>query len=652
MTETGKTAVKPPRNQILFCEKPWKVPAVILVCLVVLTFAWGFYILGTYDEGGYYEDADGHSVTDFLFREIATPDVQRLYDVVSPAVVGISGRGVNASIIGSGAIVSASGYILTTLHTVNGLAEIDVHVRTASGVKRYEALIVKSHPPHDLVLLKMLTSDRFLFFVIGDPDGGAVGNRVFSFGQGVGGNTVVKPGTVIGSNVKLTASGKSISHLLETDAVYAWEQNGGPLVNARGELVAIALALQGTSGTVDGYAVPAQVIVAHFQDVVNFKIAAADGGGNAAGPAQAVPAAAKASGPSQAGRAGSADWWTKARARVARDKQTMGLNVAMGTGARMPGAAAAAPMAAVDNEHLLSGRIAGYPLGDIIGLALLALVAGITGGMMTMGGGVLQVAGMMVIFGYGMYLIRPVAYLTNICVYGAAALRNNAAGLIMWDKVRALVPWAVGGIVAGYFIGNAIGDDAVAFLLGVFALLMTAKGLHEIFADHPEEILVRTGLGNPGNPGNTGNTGDALDDLLEGGMGADRPDAFREQMKSAGMGLPMGLVSGILGISGGVVEVPLQRFFGGLSLRNAIANSSVLVFWASVTGALVAFVHGIYSGLIEWHAPLTLALIMIPGAYVGGIIGAKLMKILPAVVLKCFYTAIMAAISVKMLFIG
>ncbi len=651
MTETSGADVKPPRNQILFCEKPWKVPAVILVCLVVLTFAWGFYILGTYDEVGYYEDADGHSVTDFLFREIATPDVQRLYDVVSPAVVGISGRGVNASVIGSGAIVSAGGYVLTTLHTVNGLAEIDVHVRTAGGVKRYEALVVKSHPPHDLVLLKMLTSERFVFFVIGDPGGGAVGSRVFSFGQGVGGNTVVKPGTVLGSNVKLTASGKSISHLLKTDAVYAWEQNGGPLVNARGELVAIALALQGTSGTVDGYAVPAQVIVAHFQDVVNFKIAAADGGGNAAGPAQAVQAAA--SGPSQAGGAGSAAWWTKARARVARDKQTLGYNVAMGTAAGA--AAAAAPMAAVDNEHLLSGRIAGYPLGDIIGLVLLALVAGITGGMMTMGGGVLQVAGMMVIFGYGMYLIRPVAYLTNICVYGAAALRNNAAGLIMWDKVRALVPWAVGGIVAGYFIGNAIGDDAVAFLLGVFALLMAAKGLHEIFADHPEEILVRTGLGNPGNPGNpgnTGNSGDALDDLLEGGMGADRPEALREHMKSAGMGLPMGLVSGILGISGGVVEVPLQRFFGGLSLRNAIANSSVLVFWASVTGALVAFVHGIYSGLIEWHAPLTLALIMIPGAYVGGIIGAKLMKILPAVVLKCFYTAIMAAISVKMLFIG
>ncbi len=650
MAETSEAAVKQPRNQILFCEKPWKVPAVVLVCLVVLTFAWGFYILGTYDESDYYGDVDGHSVTDFLFREIATPDVQRLYDVVSPAVVGISGRGVNASVIGSGAIVSAGGYVLTTLHTVNDLAEIDVHVRTASGVKRYEALIVKSHPPHDFVLLKMLTSDRFLFFMIGDPDGGAVGNRVFSFGQGVSGNTVVKPGTILGSNVKLTASGKPISHLLETDAVYAWEQNGGPLVNARGELVAIALALQGTSGTVDGYAVPAQVIVAHFQDVVNFKIAAddADDGGNAAGQAQAVPAAAKASGPSQAGRAGSAAWWTKARARVARDKQPLGLNVAMGTGARMPGTAAgaAAPMAAVDNEHLLSGRIAGYPLGDIIGLVLLALVAGITGGMMTMGGGVLQVAGMMVIFGYGMYLIRPVAYLTNICVYGAAALRNNAAGLIMWDKVRALVPWAVGGIVAGYFIGNAIGDDAVAVLLGVFALLMAAKGLHEIFADHPEEILVRTGLGNPGNPG------DALDDLLKGGMGADRPDVLRDHMKSAGMGLPMGLVSGILGISGGVVEVPLQRFFGGLSLQNAIANSSVLVFWASVSGALVAFVHGIYSGLIEWHAPLTLALIMIPGAYVGGIIGAKLMKILPAVVLKCFYTAIMAAISVKMLFIS
>jgi uncharacterized membrane protein YfcA len=112
----------------------------------------------------------------------------------------------------------------------------------------------------------------------------------------------------------------------------------------------------------------------------------------------------------------------------------------------------------------------------------------------------------------------------------------------------------------------------------------------------------------------------------------------------------MGLVSGILGISGGVVEVPLQRYIGRTSLQNAIANSSVLVFWASVAGTLVAFSHGISRGLIDWQAPIVLSMLMIPGAYVGGLIGAKLMRSLPTVALKSIYAVIMAGIAVKMLF--
>ena len=51
----------------------------------------------------------------------------------------------------------------------------------------------------------------------------------------------------------------------------------------------------------------------------------------------------------------------------------------------------------------------------------------------------------------------------------------------------------------------------------------------------------------------------------------------------------------------------------------------------------------------NWEAPVTLALVMIPGAYVGGILGARLMRVLPVRVLKGIYAATMAAIAIKML---
>ena len=651
-------AAKPgPTNTILFCKRPWKAPALALVVLILLTVGWAFVLLGTLSEEAGLHDDDDFSIASLLFHNIAMPDTPSLYDVIPPTVVGLSGGDANSDVVASGAIVAASGYVLTALHAVADLPTINVHVRTPSAIRRYEAEIVKSVSTHNLVLLKILTQDRFPFLTLGNSRTIRKGEWVFGFGHGPRGNLIFKPGQVLATNIALSSEAAPMPNLMATDAVYTWEQNGGPLTNVAGELVGMNVALANPSGRIEGYAVPAQVILSHFLDVVNFEMAqSAKTGvtGGTAAPEQALPRQAP---PRQAesrmapqgerpGLSRSAAWWAKARARVGKDNRgPLGVNVALGA---VPPSPLGATAATLDEEHLPGLRIGGYLIEDALGLALLALVAGMTGGMMTMGGGVLQVAGMMVFFGYGMYLIRPVAYLTNIFVYGAAAVRNNRSGLVMWENVRALVPWAVAGVLVGYFIGNFITDGAVATLLGIFALLMGAKALHEIFADDAEEILRRVAT----EPlGEIPAKGDILDDLLAS-RGEDGGRAMTNKMvKDAALGLPMGLVSGILGISGGLVEVPLQRYFGGVALRNAIANSSVLVFWASVSGALVAFTHGISSGLIEWSAPIALALIMVPGAYVGGILGARLMTVLPVLALNWFYAVIMLAVAAKMLLI-
>ena len=203
-------------------------------------------------------------------------------------------------------------------------------------------------------------------------------------------------------------------------------------------------------------------------------------------------------------------------------------------------------------------------------------------------------------------------------------------------------------------------DKTIGILLGVFAMLVMCKGLHELFTHgKSKELLIDTtklseeeALAAVIDP--------AIDEAIEVVVDKDSKtdDAKTEQqierrnLLNVLLGLPSGFFSGILGISGGVVSVPLLRFFGAEDLRTAIANSSVIVFWASLVGAIVAFSHGISAGLIEWQAPVTLAVIMIPGAYFGGIVGSKLMQVLPTLFLKCFYTAIMAAVAVKMLILS
>ncbi|MEE8392958.1 MAG: magnetosome protein MamO [Rhodospirillales bacterium] len=669
MERIGKPTRRLPRNTILFCEKPWQIPAMSLAVLVVLTFAWGIYIVGTYPGDDYFDDVYDLSVPGFLFRDIAGAGAPQISEAVAPGVVGIGATGVNMPMSASGAIVSSNGHVLTALHPLQGKHEASVRVRTPSGIQLYRAEVVKSLPEHDLVLLKILTAKRFLYFTFADTSWLQSGNRVIGIGNGTSGNIVFKEGSILSTNMALSVGGMQMSRLFGTDAVYSWEQNGGPLVNGRGEIVGINLSIRGASGAVEGYAVPAHVIIAHFGDVVDIKVAGAGGGENDGGKehghAVSVPvvgtAPPRAAPGVETGAGGSAAWWAMARRQVAQENSALGVNVAAPNSPPVSAGAPGAPGAAggvgsapalFDREHLGGVRIGGFSVGDILSLALLAVAVGVISGMMTMGGGVLQVAGMMVFFGYGMHLIRPVAYLTNLFVFGAAALRNDRSGLVMWETVRSLAPWAMVGVVVGYFIGNTLGDEAIAFLLGVFALLMTAKGLHEIFFDAPEEILLKAG-------GGGGETSTAADDILDDELGLkDAPgsgpmqEMVERQTRGAFLGLPSGLISGILGISGGVVAVPTQRFFSGVSMQNAIANSSVIVFWASLAGTLTAFMHGIPAGLIDWQAPLTLAAIMIPGAFAGGVVGAKLMKVLPVIALKWFYTVIMAVIAIKMLFLG
>ena len=630
MIETGET-IEFTENKTVFCERPWKVPAMILALLVAVTFGWGFYILDSYDEDDFFGSNTDLSVSQFLLRDVAAIDTQRLYATVPPAVVGVGSGGVNAVPSAAGAIVGANGYVVTTLHTVANLPSIDVQVYTPTGVKRFPAQVVKTVPTHDLVLLKMQTAEHFMFFRMDTSPTIQMTQPVFAFGRNFGGSAVVRQGTVQSANLSLDVGGAQISHLLRSDAVYSWEQNGGPLVNTQGDLLGVNIALQGPGGRVDGFTIPAQVVVSHFQDILRFKTSQpAATAGTGAGT---VPVAAGTSG----------GWWAKARTMTAAGSpgQAVGMNLVQGTGSAATW---------TDNDHASGFTLFGTSLPDIFGLLALALAAGITGGMMTMGGGVLQVAGMMVFFGYGMYLIRPVAFLTNVAVYGASAWRNNKSGLVQWETVTPLVPWGVGGVILGYFIGNAIGDSVVGVLLGIFALLMTLKAVLEII--------------NPDSAVDDAKSLKPRDDL-EAAMAGEQPAAAGVEtaavnwlsrlkladgpVRMAILGIPMGLISGILGISGGVIEVPLQRYVGKIGLQNAIANSSVLVFWASVAGSVVAFLHGTSTGLIHWQAPVTLALLMIPGAYVGGLLGAQLMRVLPIPALKGIYALTMAAIALKML---
>ena len=81
----------------------------------------------------------------------------------------------------------------------------------------------------------------------------------------------------------------------------------------------------------------------------------------------------------------------------------------------------------------------------------------------------------------------------------------------------------------------------------------------------------------------------------------------------AAIGASAGLLSGLLGIGGGVLMVPAFTHFAGMQLKQAIGTSLVCVGLFAIPGTIA---HGL-NGTIEWRFALLLAVGVVPGARLG-----------------------------------
>ncbi|MBF0116122.1 MAG: TSUP family transporter [Magnetococcales bacterium] len=630
----------------------------VLIVLFIGTFAWGIHLVRDHaDQLGLGMltmiqpaglGVNGQSVA-------MTQPVSQTINPIRVAMVNIAGiskaaAGQEGTYVstGSGVLINPKGYVVTAHHLIQDLAEIQVRVQTPFGPRQYPAKTVKVLPQHDLALIKIVSQDIFPYLALEQTPVLKVGDPVQAWGDPLGTEAIQRVGTLAKMDLTepVLIRGNPLTHLMLTDAVYNWAQNGGPLVNGSGYLVGINLAVEDGNGRIFGYAIPTTVLVTHFQEVVTFvhKSSPASAPNPAAEPlfAAAEPSVQPTQ-PPQSRTPRTADlWWQKVQGLLGI---SLGKHVALTT----PGDSVGAVRDPVHETKLL---ILGYTPGNFLGLLLLGFISGISGGMMTMGGGIIKVTGLMWFFGYGLLLVRPVAYITNIFMYGAAMLRYQRQGLLKFHQCRPLIPWAMAGMVLGYFIGNVMSKTAIQWLLGAFALLLGIKMLVEITEYRVSGYRKGRNLLDedlpPGGKESAWLTwlqkyfGSRVDDDLP------TPEWQSAKARHGMLGLPMGIISGILGITGGVIEVPLQRYIARMPLRTAIANSATLVFFASIVGSMVALWHGVNTGSFEVHTPVVMALILTPGAFVGGMVGAWLTSIIPLNVLRWIYAVLMFIIAIRM----
>ncbi|HZI79490.1 MAG TPA: trypsin-like peptidase domain-containing protein [Vicinamibacterales bacterium] len=157
---------------------------------------------------------------------------------------------------GTGFLVDAEGFILTNHHVVDAAERIIVRLSDGRALR---ARVVGSDPDTDIALIKIDSPTPLPYARLGDSDTLRVGEWVVAIGNPLAYEHTVTVGVVSFIGRKLFDS--SFDRYIQTDAAINLGNSGGPLINARGEVVGINAAVSSRATSI-GFAVPINQAVA------------------------------------------------------------------------------------------------------------------------------------------------------------------------------------------------------------------------------------------------------------------------------------------------------------------------------------------------------------------------------------------------------
>jgi len=169
--------------------------------------------------------------------------------------------------LGSGVIVSSSGYILTNNHVIQGADEIRIVL--ANG-ETPSAKVVGTDPDTDLAVLKINYS-KLPAITIGRSDSLRVGDVVLAIGNPFGVGQTVTMG-IVSATGRNQLGINTFENFIQTDAAINPGNSGGALINANGKLVGINTAIFSRTGGSQGigFAIPASLARDVMQEIIQF----------------------------------------------------------------------------------------------------------------------------------------------------------------------------------------------------------------------------------------------------------------------------------------------------------------------------------------------------------------------------------------------
>ena len=252
---------------------------------------------------------------------------------------------------------------------------------------------------------------------------------------------------------------------------------------------------------------------------------------------------------------------------------------------------------------------------------LLGMVAGIIGGLLGLGGGIIIVPSLLFLFIWQglpadvlMHFAVATSLFTIVFTSVSSSYTHHKHKAVLWSQVFLLTPGIIIGAIFGAFIADYLSSDVLRRTFGIF----------EIFVAYQIGLAVKP-TGQRALPGRNGM-------IFAGGS--------------------IGTLSTIMGIGGGTLTVPFLTWCQ-VDIRQAVATSAACGFPIALVGTLTMIFTGLdYSNLPEnsigyvyWPAAVSILVTSVLFAPVG----AKLAHTMPVNSLKRVFAVVLACVGLRML---
>lgn len=266
-----------------------------------------------------------------------------------------------------------------------------------------------------------------------------------------------------------------------------------------------------------------------------------------------------------------------------------------------------------------------------VGLALTGFAAGFLGALLGLGGGVFVVPALTLLFGL------PTS--TAIGTSNVAVIATSTAGASTYVRNR-LTNIRIGLLLLISTTAAALSSSLLVSVLpaqllsGLFSLVLAYVAYSMLSGGRRKAVAPAVDVNVPDPLGLGGSYTDA---------GTGKTEHYMPRNVRAGMGLSAiaGVIAGLLGVGGGIVQMPVMNLLMGLPLKVATGTSNFMIGVTATSAAVVRYTEGDIDPLIA--VPVALSV------FLGARIGAWLVPRVPSARLRTVFAWISLAIAVLML---